>query len=76
MMGSFSGDATTPLVVKSGTKLTWLKIELNQQKHLYGVLKSKSCRKQTPPKEDILIIITISKFSNTKKLTQKRPPKV
>merc|ERR1711867_387956 len=39
-------------------------------------LKSKSFIKQTPPKVGILIQTTISKFSKTKNLTQKRPPKV
>merc|ERR1711867_396102 len=38
--------------------------------------KSTSFIKQTPPKVGILIQTTISKFSKTKNLTQKRPPKV
>merc|ERR1712041_4581 len=37
--------------------------------------KSKSFIKQTPPKVEILIQTTISKFSKTKNQTQKRPPK-
>ena len=34
----FTSSAPNPLVVKSGTKLTWYKVELNQQKYLKGLL--------------------------------------
>ena len=39
-------------------------------------LQIKKFKKTEPPKVGILFLNTISKCSNTKKLTQKRPPKI
>ena len=34
ILASFADGTTSPLVGKNETTLTWLKVELNQQKHL------------------------------------------
>merc|ERR1711867_356219 len=72
MIGSFASGAHVSLVAKNGTKkiipLLWIKPSKKPQ--------IKKFYKTDPPKVEILIQNTISKFSKTKNLTQKRPQKV
>ena len=42
---------------------------------MYKEASNQKVKKHTPPKVEILIQNTISKFSKTKNQTQKRPPK-
>ena len=68
------GGSTTPLVVKSGTKLTWWKVELNSSKMAnYGWISDFKMSMEASGQDASNVI---SEFSKTKNQTQKRPPKV